>query len=286
MRSLSGVDIAKYIVLSIFVVAVIYPFYNLLLVSVTPKLQYIKEPFMLYPKEISLGSYQYIFDNARLLRGFIVTTIVTIVGTFYNITLTLSFAYALNHRFPGKNILLVFVMIPLFFDGGLVPQYLLIKNLGFMDSIFAMILPTGINLIFLFTMCKMLKSIPYELEEASRLDGANDLQILFRVYLPIAKPIIAAFALYYAVERWNEWYLGMLYIHSDIHRPLQLIVKNIVANASSFRMSERMNMLGILPFDDGIKMACVVITVLPIIFLYPLLQKYFLTGLSEGAIKE
>ena len=155
-----------------------------------------------------------------------------------------------------------------------------------MDSILAMILPTGINIIFLFVMCKMLKAIPFELEEAAKLDGANDLQILFRIYLPIAKPAIAAFTLYYAVERWNEWYLGMLYIHSDLNRPLQLIVKNIVSNATFFRVSERMNMLGIVPFDDGIKMACVVITVLPIIILYPLLQKYFISGLSDGAIKE
>ncbi len=278
------------IVVSFFVILIIavilFPLYNMVLMSITPKTVFIREPYLLYPKDITAHSYQYILSSKALLKSMLVTTFVTIVGTIYNIFLTSTLAYCLVHKFPGKKFILLLIMVPYFFDGGLIPNYLLIKNLGLMDTIWSMILPTGINITYLFVLCKMFQMVPKAVEDAARIDGCNDFQILKNVYMPVAKPAIATMVIYYAVDRWNEWYNGMLYIKSDDLRPLQLILKNIVSNATTIQASERMEALGIVPFDAGIKMACVVVSILPIVLLFPFMQRFFINGLTMGAIKE
>ena len=269
-----------YSIIIILIGIILIPFYNMLLLSITPESIYLKEDFIVYPKKITWDSYKYVFNNNAILRGLSITTIVTVVGTLYNLFLTITAAYVLNSSFPLKRIYVMLIFVALFFDGGLISNYLLISQLGLINSVFSMILPTGINIAYLLLLYKSFGAIPKSTINSAKLDGANDIQILAKIIVPVSKPIIAAIALYYAVERWNEWYLGMLYINTSSLRPLQLILKNIVSNSNSMVNSELADHLGIIPFSAGIKMACTVVTMIPVLLIYPFLQRHFIDGFS------
>ncbi|MDR2514434.1 MAG: carbohydrate ABC transporter permease [Christensenellaceae bacterium] len=271
--------------LALFSLLILYPFYNTILISVTPQVTYIREPFMLFPKELTGVSFRYVFENKAIWTGMWVTVRVTVLGTLYNILLTVMMAYALNHDYPGKKFFVGAILFTMYFGGGLIPMYILIGDLGMMNTLSSMILPTGINISYLMVMRKYFRNIPEELEESAKIDGANDILIMFRIILPLALPMVVTFVIYYGVERWNEWYQGMLYIKSASRMPLQLILRNIVANSNTILASESMQEAGILPFADGIKMAAVIVTMLPVMILYPFMQKYFVSGLTAGAVK-
>lgn len=285
LNRMNGVDVVILVFLLLFSLSILFPFYNAILISITPQATYIREPFMLYPKEVTSVSYEFVFENKAIWSSMWVTVQVTVMGTLYSIFLTVTMAYALNHKFPGKNLILGLIMFTMYFSGGLIPTYIMINNIGLMNSIFSMILPIGINISYLMVMRKYFKNIPEELEESAKIDGANDLTIMFRIVLPLAMPMVITFLIYYGVERWNEWYNGMLYIKSASKMPLQLVLRNIVSTANQFTATESMQEAGITPFGDGIKMATVMVTMLPVMILYPFMQKYFVSGLTAGAVK-
>ena len=240
---------------------------------------------MLWPKALDWSSYQYVFENKSIWMGMWTTVQITIFGTLYNIFLTVTMAYALNHSFPGKKAVIALIMFTMYFSGGLIPTYMMIKDFGLMNTLWSMILPTGVSISYLMVMRKFFKSIPDELEESAKIDGANDLTIMFRIVLPLALPMVITFVIYYGVERWNEWYNGLLYIKSATKMPLQLVLRQIVQNSQTIQASESMQDAGIQPFGDGIKMATVIVTMFPVMVLYPFMQKYFVTGLTVGAVK-
>lgn len=279
------VDLFILIILTLMGIAVIYPFYNAILVSLVPQHIYAETPFMLWPREITLISYRQVFNDSGLMSGLKTTFIVTVVGTIYNMILTILTAYALTKPLPGKKIFNYLILFTLFFSGGLIPYYLLIKSLGLIDNILVMVLPMGFNILYMIVLRSYFADLPDSIEESAKIDGANDFTILFRIVLPLALPMIATLSLYYGVERWNEWYHGMLFINSTELMPLQLVLRNIVQDASKFIHSSSVAMANIQIFSEGIKMASVVTTMLPIMLLYPFLQKYFLTGLTLGAVK-
>jgi ABC-type sugar transport system, permease component len=170
----------------------------------------------------------------------------------------------------------------MYFSGGMIPSYLLIKNLGLMDSLLSMILPTGVSFSYMIIIRKNFETIPKELEESASLDGAGHIRILFEIMLPLSLPVLATFALYYSVERWNEWWNGMLYIKSVGKQPLQLVLRNIIMDASSVSDGTATDAI---VFGDGVKMASMVLSMIPIMCVYPFLQKYFVSGLTSGAVK-
>ena len=215
----------------------------------------------------------------------LVTSLVTVFGTIYDLFLTITAAYILVQNFPGKKIYVSLLFIAMFFDGGLIANYLVVDSLGLIDTLFAMILPTGINVMFLLLLVKSFRKVPESLIESAKMDGANDFTILFKIMIPMAKPTIIALTLYYAVDRWNEWFLGMIYINSAELQPLQLLLRSIISDTNSSALQELLNNLGIVPFAQGIKMACTVVATIPILLLFPLLQKHFLNDTS-GSTKE
>ena len=146
-------------------------------------------------------------------------------------------------------------------------------------------LPTGVSIMYMTVIRQNFESLPAELEESARMDGANDLTILFKILLPLSVPILVTFALYYGVERWNEWYNGMLFIRSFEKRPLQLVLRGIIQTTGQAMMTSDLQQYNITPFSEGIKMACIVVTATPIILVYPFIQKYFVSGLTVGAVK-
>ena len=285
LNRVTATDVCILAFLLVFSGLVLYPFYNSVLISMTPQVVYIREPFMLWPKALDWSSYQYVFENKSIWMGMWTTVQITIFGTLYNIFLTVTMAYALNHSFPGKKAVIALIMFTMYFSGGLIPTYMMIKDFGLMNTLWSMILPTGVSISYLMVMRKFFKSIPDELEESAKIDGANDLTIMFRIVLPLALPMVIPFVIYYGVERWNEWYNGLLYIKSATKMPLQLVLRQIVQNSQTIQASESMQDAGIQPFGDGIKMATVIVTMFPVMVLYPFMQKYFVTGLTVGAVK-
>lgn len=278
-------DYLNYIFTAIFALFILYPMYNSLLVSFTPQAEYVKTPFMLFPKRIVIDSYYIVFESKALFSGMWVTLRVTLLGVAYNMILTVLMAYSFNKTFPGKKLILYMIFFTMYFDGGLIPFYLLIKDIGLMDTLWAMVLPTGISIVFMTVMRKYFATIPEELRESAKIDGASELTILFRIILPLALPMVVTFTLYYGVDRWNEWWYGMLFIKSAFTQPLQLVLRGIIMAQGQQVMSSSLLDAGIIPFSDGVKMASVVITMTPIMCVYPFLQKYFVQGLAIGAVK-
>ena len=278
----NGADVLITILMTVLAIIVLYPFYNAVLLSIVPQHEYLRTPFMLWPKTIDLTSYAYIFNAGTILSGMKVTVVILVLGVLYNMTLTVLTAYAMTKPYPGRKLINALIIFTMYFGGGLIPFYLLIKDLGLIDSIFSMILPTGISFSYMIIIRRHFEAIPKELEESASLDGASDLRILWSLFLPLSLPILATFCLYYGVERWNEWWNGMLFIKSSYKQPLQLVLRNIINNAESV---DDGTAIDAVVFGDGVKMAATVVTMVPIMCLYPFLQRYFVTGLTAGAVK-
>ena len=285
LNRLNAFDYILIVFLTVFALLILYPFYNSFCVSLVSQADYIKTRFMLYPKNITFESYFVVFKNGSIFDGMKVTLIITLVGVLYNMLLTVSLAYGFSKEFPGKKLFMMMIVFTMYFSGGLIPFYLLIKDLKLVDNIFSMILPSGVSIMYMTVIRQNFESLPAELEESARIDGANDLTILFRILLPLSVPILVTFALYYGVERWNEWYNGMLFIRSFEKRPLQLVLRGIIQTTGQAMVTNELEQYNITPFSEGIKMACVVVTMTPIILVYPFIQKYFVSGMTVGAVK-
>lgn len=282
---MNAFDYILIVFLTVFALLILYPFYNSVCVSLVSQADYIKTRFMLYPRNITFESYFVVFKNGSIFDGMKVTLIITLVGVLYNMLLTVSLAYGFSKEFPGKKLFMMMIVFTMYFSGGLIPFYLLIKDLKLVDNIFSMILPSGVSIMYMTVIRQNFESLPAELEESARIDGANDLTILFRILLPLSVPILVTFALYYGVERWNEWYNGMLFIRSFEKRPLQLVLRGIIQTTGQAMVTNELEQYNITPFSEGIKMACVVVTMTPIILVYPFIQKYFVSGMTVGAVK-
>ena len=285
LNRLNAFDYILIVFLTVFALLILYPFYNSVCVSLVSQADYIKTRFMLYPRNITFESYFVVFKNGSIFDGMKVTLIITLVGVLYNMLLTVSLAYGFSKEFPGKKLFMMMIVFTMYFSGGLIPFYLLIKDLKLVDNIFSMILPSGVSIMYMTVIRQNFESLPTELEESARIDGANDLTILFRILLPLSVPILVTFALYYGVERWNEWYNGMLFIRSFEKRPLQLVLRGIIQTTGQAMVTNELEQYNITPFSEGIKMACVVVTMTPIILVYPFIQKYFVSGMTVGAVK-
>ncbi|MFV0504292.1 MAG: carbohydrate ABC transporter permease [Lachnospirales bacterium] len=271
------------ILLLILAIIILFPFYNAVIISLVTETEYVRTPFMIFPKNIDLSSYKLIFTESNILSGMKITIFITVIGTFYNMFLTTLCAYALTKDFFGRRVVSLLIIFTVYFSGGLIPFYLMMKDLNLIDSILAMILPSGISFMYMIVIRRNFEEIPKSLMEAAEIDGANDLVTLFKIILPITKPILVTFALYYAVDRWNEWWHGMLFIKSVEKQPLQLILRNLVQDASA---TSNGTSAGVIIFGDGIKMAATVVSMVPIMLVYPFLQKYFIGGMTTGAVKE
>ncbi len=272
------------LLLCVFAIIILYPFYNSVLTSIVPYKVAVKNKFLLYPPALDFSSYQFIFHWKTLWQGFRTTFIVVIIGVPYNLFLTVTLAYVLSKPIPGRRLVNLFVIFTMFFQGGLIPGYLLIKNLGLIDSYFSMILPAGISIMNMMIMRTYFQGLPEEMREAAKIDGAGEYTILLKIALPLSKPMLATIGLYYGVDRWNEWYNGMLFMRSVSKWPLQLNIRNMIQSISSvitqIPESVRPN-----TYPTGIQMAGIIVTILPVAIIYPFLQKYFVKGLTLGGVK-
>ncbi len=264
---------------------IIYPFYNTILVSLVPQVDYVRSPFMLLPKRITFESYEFVFGSNLLLRSMRTSVLMMIAGTIYNMTLTILMAYAFTKPLPGKAFFRFVNIFTMYFGGGLVPYYLLINAIGLSNSFWVMVFPTVISVPYMLIVSNYFSSIPIELVESASMDGATEMRILMVIILPLSLPILATFTLYYAVERWNEWYSAMLFIKDVNKWPLQMTLRKIIQDANFISSDPMTGEVRPPTYGEGVKMASIVITVFPLMAVYPLLQRYFLTGLTLGAVK-
>ena len=272
-------------VLGLAAVTILYPFYNAILISLVSQKEYMTTPFMLFPKNITFDAYTYIFSSSRIGHGYMNTLLLLLVGVPYNMLTTALTAYALSReRFPGKRIITALVVFTMYFSGGLIPFYLLVRDLGMMNHLASVILVSGANTFYLLLMRTYFAEIPAALEESAKIDGANDLVILVRIMLPLALPIVATVTLFFSVDRWNEWFNAMLFLREGQKWPLQLVLRSIVMSTIDDIGSRNVSIRKTV-FEDGVKMAAVFITMAPIMFTYPFLQKYFMKGVLAGSIK-
>jgi putative aldouronate transport system permease protein len=285
IRRVNMVDAVLLFLLTTLALIVIYPFYNTILVSVVPQTDYVRSPFMLIPTRFTGESYQFVLSSNLLLRSMKTSAIMMVVGTIYNMALTVLMAYALSKPLPGRNIFRFLVVFTMYFGGGLVPYYLLIKDLHLIDNFWVLILPSVISVTYMLIISSFFISLPGELVESANIDGASEMTILIRIMLPLSLPILATFTLYYAVERWNEWYSAMLFIKDVTKWPLQYTLRKIIQDANFVTNQAMTGETRPPTYGEGVKMACIVVTMFPLMALYPFLQRYFLTGLTLGAVK-
>lgn len=282
-------DIVITVVLGLMALAAIFPFYRVVLLSFANTASYAKHPMYLLPYSFDLTGYKALMDDPMFFRSVGVTLFVTVVGTTINMVLSVMGAYVLSRKYlMGRKFFLNMIIFTMLFGGGLIPTYLVVKNLGLVNTVWAMILPCGISTYYLIIMKNYFLSLPESLLEAARLDGANEYHILVDVVLPISLPFMATFILFYAVERWNEWYLANIYINKAALYPLQTYLRNVLMS-----MSNTLNDIAKQFMQDkgkvnttAVQMATIVIATVPILCVYPFVQKHFVKGVMVGGIKE
>lgn len=216
-----------------------------------------------------------------------VTVFVTVVGTFVNMAFTTTMAYGLSRPVPGQKPLLFMVVFTLLFSAGMIPTYMVVRATGLIDSLWALILPAAINPFNLIVMRQFFLNIPEELHEAAIIDGANHLQIFWRIILPLSKPALAAISLFYAVVHWNNYFAAILYINDPAKWPLQVVLRQIViVNEPNAALRGGQQMIENPPPPETVQMAAILLATLPILFVYPFLQRYFVKGVMLGSVKE
>lgn len=267
-------------------VVTVLPLLYVLAGSFAGEAEIASRPFFLWPEKFVTTTYDFIFGTDTFVRALLTTIGVTAVGTLVQVALTLTMAYPLSRsHLPGRTLVLNLVIFTLVFSGGIIPTYLVVRDLGLLDSYWALILPLAINPFYLIIVKTFFQALPEALEEAARIDGANDLNVFLRIVLPLSKPIIATFSLFYAVGIWNDYMSPLLYIADTDKWTLQVLVRQLTApNADSANALDAL--AGTAFPEQGVKFAVVVIATLPILLVYPFLQKHFAKGVLIGSVKE
>lgn len=282
-------DALVYALLSIVVLVVLYPLVFVLSASVSDPAAVMKGQVWLIPKDWTWVGYSRIFQSGEIVTGYRNTIVYTVVGTAINLAMTICAAYPLSRKdFHGRNAIMAFAVFTMFFSGGLIPNYLLVKNLGMLDTIWALVIPNAVavwNIVIMRTFFQT--SIPHEVQESASIDGCTDFQILFRIVLPLSLPIIAVMVLFYSVAHWNAFFNALIYLTDRDHYPLQLLLQEILILGEMQEMVDMSDasLAQKLLEVEAIKYAMVVVANLPVLLLYPFLQKYFVKGVMIGAIK-
>jgi len=265
----------------------VYPMYYVIVASVTNNLTLLASPgFLWYPKGFNIESYRLAFSHPLILSGYKNILLIMVVGLSINISLTLftGFFLASKNLFFKKPVLFI-ILFTMFFSGGMIPTFLNIRSLGLYNSFWALVLPTAIN-VFNCIICRTaISAIPESLSESARIDGANDLTILFRIITPLIKPTIVVLILYYGIGHWNSWFPASIYIRDTMKLPIQNILRSILIANSDILNAAATERDQVDQFSETIKYAAIVITTVPVLCIYPFLQRFFVKGVMLGSVK-
>lgn len=279
-------DVFNVVLLLSMAIITVLPLIHVLSCSFATEQEILERGFFLIPHSIQFEAYKYIFSSSTLPRAFLNSVFVTLTGTMMSMLLTVTLAYSLSRKYlPGRSLLLSLLSFTLVFSGGMIPSFLVVKGLGLLDTFSAMILPGAISTWNLIVIKNFFEGLPTELEEAAKIDGANDLRTLGNIMLPLSKPALATFSLFYAVGYWNNYTSALLYINDAKKWPLQIMLRQIIMLANGAIDGSQYDELATRPPAESVQMAVIVFGTLPILLVYPFLQKYFTKGVIVGAVK-
>ena len=273
------------IALTLVALVTLYPFLYVVFASVSEPVKLLNQQGLLWaPAGFTWNAYKKVFANSSIYSGYLNTVFYVSVGTMVNVTATSVAAYVLSRKqLKLRRFFTLMIIFTMYFNGGLIPNYLLIKDLGLVNSRLALILPGAVSTFNLMIMITGFQEIPQALEESARIDGAGDWTILLRIILPLAKPTIMVIMLYYAVGHWNSWFNAMIYIRDSSKMPLQIFLREILTRSQLGSMAGNMEVEDV---GATIKYATIIVSTLPVLFLYPFIQKHFVKGVMIGAVKE
>lgn len=297
---LSGIDlifkIVICVILALFFIVEFYPMYWIVIASFSDPLAVSTGKTMLLPVKPTLDGYKYVFSYTVIWLGYANTIFYTVVGTLVNLAFTLPCGYGMSRRdLKGRGLFMLIFMIPMYISGGMIPSYILIKNLGLIDSRWVLIIPGAMS-VGNMIVCRTFFSstIPWELQEAARIDGANDFKIFLRIVLPLSAPIIAVMSIYYAMGHWNEYFSAMIYLKTRSKFPLQSFLREILMKGEMYKEEVAKGMLDGDAIQDMlkqldtinlIKYCLIIVSTGPVLLIFPHLQKYFAQGVLIGSIK-
>lgn len=267
--------------------ATLYPVWYVLVNSFNEGMDAMRGNIYWWPRVFSIDNYRAVFNNNGIMTAMGVTVAKTVVGTLIHVLFTAMVAYALSSQeLIGRKVYMLMGTITLFFGGGLIPTYLLIRDLGLLDNFWVYILPAAFSFYDLIIFMSFFREIPKGLEEAAKIDGANELKIFFKVIIPISMPVVATIALFHGVYQWNDYFAGVIYINNSNLQPIQTYLYRVVAESSSNQMVSAMaDSVQKSVTSQSVKLATMVVTTVPIVIVYPFLQKYFVKGMMIGSIK-
>ena len=274
----------NYTLLTLLVIVCLYPFLNVVSYSLSSNRAVLSGDVTFYPIELQLDAYNDIIHRGQIWLSIRVTAIVTLLGTGTGLFLTIIAAYALSKKkLKGRVWLSGFILFTMYFNGGIIPTFLVVRNLGMYDSLSSLFIPSAISVFNFIVMRTFFRELPESLEEAAHLDGASDITILTKIVLPLSLPIIATIGLFYAVTYWNDYFSALLYIQTPEKFSLQLRLRSLLfAEELGATGAEG---LGQSVMAESLKMACIVVGTIPILIIYPWLQKYFVKGVMLGSVK-
>lgn len=278
-------DIVNIAILTMIAVITLYPFLYVIFASVSDPIKLMGNASMLFkPLGFTMDAYVKVFKNPSILSGYLNTIFYVVIGTGVNITCTCMAAYVLSRKqFMLRRFYTLMFIFTMYFSGGLIPSYMLIRDLGLIDSRLALIIPGAVSTFNLMIMLTGFEGIPQSLEESARIDGAGDWTILLKIIVPLAKPTIMVILLYYAVGHWNSWFNAMIYLRSSDKMPLQIFLRDILTRSQLGAMTGQTDIEDV---GQTIKYATIVVSTVPVLCIYPFIQKHFVKGVMIGAVKE
>lgn len=287
-------QVCNTVFLILFSLSMLYPFVLMLAMSLNEGMDTAKGGIYLIPRKFTLFNYEVVLNNPFIKSAYLVTVGRTVIGTALSILVTALFAYGLSYRnVPFRRLITIYAIIPMLFNGGLVPFYLQLKSLHLLNTFWVFVIPYMFNIWNMFVMYRFFRSTPEELREAAEIDGANPLQILFRIIFPVSMPMLAALSLFTAVGHWNDWFAGAFFVTDNQLVPVQTYLQKMLsidrlemipggAGAQDMYPESKWSDVTLI----AVKMATVMVGTLPILFVYPFLQKYFVKGIMIGSLKE
>ncbi|MBB6675273.1 carbohydrate ABC transporter permease [Cohnella nanjingensis] len=291
IRRFSIGQLAITTLVTLFSLACLFPFLMVISGSLSTEKDIVDYGYGLIPRHITLDSYRILFlGSNRIVDAYGISLIVTVAGTLLSLIVTSMGAYVMARRtFRYRNILSIYVIITMLFSGGLVPWYIIcVRYLDLKDTLWALILPPLANAFNMFLIRNFMLSMPEDLHESAKMDGAGDFRIYAQLIVPLAKPVLATVGLFVALSYWNDWFLGLMFVDKQELQPLQLLLRTLISNVEFLKSSSNaaaMQRISTQIPSESMKMALTVVTIGPIVFLYPFLQRYFVQGLMVGAVK-
>jgi putative aldouronate transport system permease protein len=270
--------------ITIYIILSIMPFINILAKSLSDEASVLAGQVVFWPINFNLRAYSVVFNNKEFINALGVSVFVTVVGTTLNIVATVLTAYPLSRSYlKGRRVIRFLYIFTMLFSGGLIPTYLVVRSVGLIDNLFSLILPNLVGVFQMILVANYFLTIPDDIEDSAKIDGASNVTILFRIMIPLSMAVIATITLFYAVGHWNEFFSALMYINKRNLRPLQLYLRELIQMASNTFMN--LELMDEIPMES-VQGATLVAATLPILLVYPFLQRYFVKGVMVGAVKQ